>query len=213
MPLVQAAQGRGGWLKTTAVLTLSMVLVTGAWGAIIAAAGRAFAATVGNAKFQTDAMRVVVPIMGGVMLLVALSELGVVPRLLPDLPHALSPAAEARVRASRGRYRQVATLGLGIAATFGIVCSRSTYVALIVYVAAIGSIAYGVLAMAAYGAGMALSIALTALGVLQMSRSPRFMTWLAARQEAIHIAQGVVFAFLGAIPVWFFWARIALGLS
>jgi cytochrome c biogenesis protein CcdA len=188
-----------------------MVLVTGAWGAIIATAGRAFAATVGNAKFQTDAMRVVLPIMGGVMLIVALGELGVVPRLLPDLPHALSPAAEARVRASRGRYRQVAALGFSIAATFGIVCSRPTYVALIVYIAAVGSVAYGVLAMAVYGAGMALSIALTALGTLQMSRSPRLMAWLAARQEAIHVTQGIVFAFLGAVPIWFFWARNALG--
>src|SRR6266508_1113221 len=107
MPRVQASQSKGEWLKTTAVLTASMVLVTGVWGAIIAAVGGAFAATVGTTKFQGEAMRVVLPITGALMLIVALGELGVVRRLLPDLPHALGPTAQARLGASRGRYRQV----------------------------------------------------------------------------------------------------------
>ena len=107
---------------------------------------------------------------------------------------------------ARGRARP------GIASTFGIVCTRPTYLALILYVAGVGSVAYGVLALGAYGVGMALSIALTGLGALEASRSPRLMAWLESRREAIHVAQGVAFAFFGAVPIWFFWMRDALGL-
>ena len=205
MPLVQGAQGKSQWLKTTAVLSVSMTLVTALWGALIAAVGGTFAETVGGASFMDAAMRTVLPLMGLLMLIIALGELGLIRRLLPDLPHELSPSAEARVRRAGG-YWEVAVLGLGIAATFGIICTRPTYLALIVYVAATGSVAYGSLALGAYGVGMALSIALTAFGLLQASRSPRLVSWLAARQETIHIAQGIAFAFLGAVPIWFFWA-------
>jgi cytochrome c biogenesis protein CcdA len=145
------------------------------------------------------------------MLVIALGELGLVRRLLPDLPHALSPSAEERIEAAPGRYRRVAALGLGIASTFGIVCTRPTYLALILYVAGVGSVAYGALALGAYGVGMAVSIALTAFGALEASRSPRLAGWLATRQEAIHLAQGVAFAFFGAVPIWFFWLRDVLG--
>jgi cytochrome c biogenesis protein CcdA len=190
-----------------------MVLVTGLWGALIAAAGGAFAGVVGSPQFMRGMMGVVLPLMGLVMLVIALGELGLIPRLLPDLQHALGPAAEARVRVTGGRYRQVAVLGLAIAATFAIVCTRPTYLALLVYVAAVGSVPYGVLALGAYGLGHALSLALSALGLRQASRSARLMDWLAARREAIHVAQGVGFAFLGAIPIWFFFLSGALGLG
>ena len=212
LPLVQSAQGQGGWLKTTAVLTFSMVLVTALWGAVVAAVGGAFAETVGSPQFMGDAMRTVLPIMGLVLLVIALGELGLVRRLLPDFQHALSPAAEIRLRTAGDRYREVALIGLGVAATFGIVCTRPTYLALLVYVAAVGSASYGALALGIYGVGLALSIALSALGLLQVSRSDRLMTWLAARQEAIHVAQGMLLAALGAIPIWFFFLRNVLGL-
>ncbi len=114
--------------------------------------------------------------------------------------HAFRPTVEARVLRA-GHYREVAVLGLAIAATFGIICTQPPYLALIVYVAASGSVPYGSLALGTYGVGMALAIALTALGVLQASRSERLVRWLAARREAIHVAQGFAFAFLGAVPI------------
>jgi hypothetical protein len=46
--------------------------------------------------------------------------------------------------------------------------------------------------------------------VLQASRSERVACWLAERREAIHVAQGFAFAFLGAVPIWFFWASQVL---
>jgi cytochrome c biogenesis protein CcdA len=209
MPLVQGAQGKAGMLKTMAVLSASMALVTAIWGGLIAAVGGTIAQRVGSTSFMDAAMRLVLPSMGLVMLIIALGELGLIRRLLPDLPHELTRTAEQRVRTA-GHYREVAVLGLGIAATFGIFCTRPTYLALIVYVAATGSVAYGSLALGAYGVGMALSIALTALGLLQASRSERLVRWLAERREAIHLVQGLAFAFLGAVPIWFFWASQVL---
>lgn len=209
MPLVQGAQGKGEWLKTTAVLSVSMALVTAIWGALIAAVGGTIAQAVDNASFMDAAMRLVLPTMGLVMLIIALGELGVIPRLLPDLPHALRPTVDAQVPRA-GRYREAAVLGLAIAATFGIICPQPPYLALIVYVAATGSVPYGSLALGTYGVGMALAIALAALGVLQASRSERVACWLAERREAIHVAQGFAFAFLGAVPIWFFWASQVL---
>jgi cytochrome c biogenesis protein CcdA len=156
-------------------------------------------------------MRLVLPIMGLLMLIIALGELGLIRRLLPDLSHSLSPVVELSTGARGGRYWRVAGLGLAIATTFGIVCTRPTYLALIVYVATVGSVAYGALAMSVYGAGMGGSIALSALGLLQASRSARLQAWLSARMEAIHTLQGVAFAFFGAIPIWFFWLRYVLG--
>jgi hypothetical protein len=36
------------------------------------------------------------------------------------------------------------------------------------------------------------------------------MDWLAARRDALHIAQGILFATLGALVLVFFWVRYAV---
>jgi len=209
MPLVQAARDTGEWLKTAMVLSLSMALVTGIFGALIGAVGGALAATVDGPRVLGNAMGVVLPIIGLVMLIIALGELGLIPRLLPDLPHSLSSTIQTRIPRV-GRYGEVAVIGVAIAATFGIVCTQPPYLAVIAFAATSGSVVYGSLVLGAYGVGMALSIALTALGLRQANRSPRLAAWLATRQEALHVLQGVTFAFFGAVPIWFFWARSAL---
>jgi cytochrome c biogenesis protein CcdA len=56
------------------------------------------------------------------------------------------------------------------AATYGIVCPKPLYLALLVYVAVVGSMAYGALALAAYGLGLATAIALGGLILLPASR-------------------------------------------
>ena len=211
MPLVQAARDKGDWLKMAIVLSFSMALVTGIFGALIGALGGVLAATVDGPRVLGDAMGVVLPIMGLVMLIIALGELGLIPRLLPDLPHSLSATIETRIPRV-GRYGEVAVIGVAIAATFGIVCTQPPYLAVIAFAATTGSVVYGSLALGAYGMGMALSIALTALGLRQANRSPGLVSWLATRQEALHVLQGVAFAFFGAVPIWFFWARSALDL-
>ena len=101
-------------------------------------------------------------------------------------------------------------MGLWMAATFGIICPKPLYLALLVYVAVVGSAVYGALALGAYGLGPASSLALGGFILLPASRAARFNAWLAAREDAFHLVQGLVFAALGAVVVSFFWLRYAI---
>ena len=140
---------------------------------------------------------------GLLMVIIALGEMQLVPRLLPRVGLGRSSEDEA----PRGLYRQAAVLGASMAATFGICCTQPVYLALVVYVAVAGSMLYGALALGAYGLGLAVSVALLGLILRPASRAARFTTWLASRVEAFHLAQGLVFAFLGALTASFFWFR------
>jgi cytochrome c biogenesis protein CcdA len=104
----------------------------------------------------------------------------------------------------------VAAIGLWIAATFGIVCPKPLYLALLVYVALVGSMAYGALALGAYGLGLAASIGLGGYLLLGAGRAARFSAWLATHEEGFHLVQGVVFAVLGVLTVSFWLFRYSL---
>src|SRR4029079_15461648 len=125
-------------------------------------------------------------------------------RLLPSAPAApalaSSPVDDTSIVT---RYRSVAFTGVWIAATFSIVCPKALYLALLVYVAVVGSMAYGALVLGAYGLGVVAAIAHCGVGLLTASRGVRFRGWLAARAEGFHLIQGVVFAVLGALTVSF----------
>ena len=76
--------------------------------------------------------------------------------------------------------------------------------------ATVGSMAYGALALGAYGIGLALPIVLGGLAMVPANRSARLMGWMKAKRESIHIAQGVLLAFLGALVMAFFWIRYGI---
>src|SRR5439155_10140678 len=122
--------------------------------------------------------------------------------LFPDYRHLHTPPTAGR-RPTDGGYGGVVALGVTIAATFGIICTIQPYLALLVFVAVVGSVGYGVLALGAYGAGLASPIVLGGLAftLLPARRAARVWEWLAARRETIHLAQGVLFAFLGGLIV------------
>jgi cytochrome c biogenesis protein CcdA len=82
-------------------------------------------------------------------------------------------------------------------------------VALLVFVAVVGSVGYGVLALGAYGVGLASPIVLGGLAftMLPARSAARLRDWLAARSETIHLTQGVLFAFLGGLIVTYFAVR------
>jgi cytochrome c biogenesis protein CcdA len=210
VPLVRGAHAKKDWLKTALVLTGGMVLVTALFGAIVGAAGGAFSGLATSPRAMSLVMKPLLIGMGAVMLLIALGELGLVRRLLPEAHLATSPRGGAANSGGRAGYRRAGMLGLAIAGTFGIICTKPTYLALVVYVAALGSIGYGILAMGVYGLGLALPIVLGGLALLPADRSARFMDWLGARREGLHAAQGVLLAFLGALVVAFFWVRYAI---
>lgn len=204
MPLVQVAQGKRDWLKAVIVLGVSMAVVTAAWGAIVGAAGGALVEFVGSRRRMALILRPMMLGGGLVMLIIALGEFGLIRRLLPEFHPRVNLA-----HGGRGRgYGQVAAFGATIALTFGIICTLPPYMALLVYVAALGNAVYGFLALGAYGLGMTIPIALGGFALLPTTRSGRFAAWLAARTDAIHSLQGILFAFLGGAVVTFFWRYV-----
>ena len=209
MPLVQAADTKREWLKTIAVLGLSIVLVTALFGAILGAPASLLAGTVGARRTMSQLMQTTLIVTGVLMILVALGEMGLMRRLLPEARF----GAEPRGLSDRSRYRRAVVLGVSMAATFGITCPKVPYLALLLYVAVVGNVLYGALALAAYGLGLTLSIALAGLILLPAGRAARLNAWLAAHEEAFHVVQGFVFALVGAMSVAFFWFVYAVPLS
>jgi cytochrome c biogenesis protein CcdA len=205
MPLVQAARDKRDWLKTAAVLTASMVLVSALWGAIVGLPAATLAGTVGSRRALALIMQPTLIVTGLLMLVAALGELGLTRRLLPDIQLPERAAQGAADLAGVSPYRRALVLGLIAAATFGIVCNRPLYVVLLVYVALAGSVAYGALALGAYGAGLASSIGLVGFALLPASRSTRLLGWLGEQREALHIVQGLVLAAMGALSVVYYW--------
>jgi sulfite exporter TauE/SafE len=204
LPLVQAARDKRDWLRTAALLMLGMVLVSALWGALVGAPAAALAGTVGSRRVMGMIMQTTLLISGLVMLVVALGELGLARRLLPEI-HLPGPAAQRAANPAGGSpSRRVLMLGLTMGATFGIICNRPLYLVLLVYVALVGSMAYGALVLGAYGLGLSSSIVLAGLVLIPAGRSTRLVAWLTGRQEAFHIVQGLAFAGMGALSVsWF----------
>ena len=210
MPLVQAARNNREWLSTVAILALSSVLVAALFGAILGAPAAALAGTVGSKRTMGLIMQTTLVVTGILMMVVALGEMGLMRRLLPRLRFAPASAEGAPGATARGLYRQAAMVGVGMTATFGITCTQPLYLALLVYVALLGSMAYGALVLGAYGLGLAASVALSGLVLLPANRAARLNRWLAAHEEAFHFVQGLVFAVLGALTASFFYLRYAI---
>ena len=209
MPLVQAAPNRREWLKTIAVMGLCIVLVTIVFGAILGAPASLLAGTVGSRRTSSQIVQAALIATGILMMVVALGELALIRRFLPG-PSSASTSAEGTPETpARGVYRQAAVLGLSMAATFGIMCPKPLYLALLVYVALVGNILYGALALGAYGLGLVAALALTGLILVPAGRAARLSGWLTAHQERFHFIQGFAFAFLGAMSVAF-WVRYTL---
>ena len=210
MPLVQAARTSRDWLKTVAVLTLCMVAVAALFGVMLSAPASLLAGIIGSRRLMSQIMQPTLLVTGILMIVVALGEIGLIRRLLPRVHFAPAPAGVPIDISSRARYRRAAIMGLWMAATYGIICPKPLYLALLVYVAVVGSAAYGALALGAYGLGLATSVALGGFILLPVSRVTRLNAWLAAREDGFHLVQGLVFAVFGALAVAFFWLRYTI---
>jgi cytochrome c biogenesis protein CcdA len=210
MPLAQASRTNRDWLKTVAVLGLCMVAVTALFGVLISAPAGLLAGIVGSRRAMSAVMQPTLVATGILMIVVAMGELGLIRRLLPSAHFGPTPAEAAADTGSGPRYRRAALMGLWMAGTFGIICPKPLYLALLVYVAVVGSAAYGALALGAYGLGLASTVALSGLIFKRVSRAARFNAWMAAREEGFHLVQGLVFAALGAMAAAFFWVRYAI---
>jgi cytochrome c biogenesis protein CcdA len=210
MPLAQASETKRDWLKTVAVLGLCMVAVTALFGVIVSAPAGLTAGIVGSRRTMSQIMQPTLVVTGILMVVVAMGEVGLIRRLLPSAHFGPAPADAVVDTSSGTRYRRAALMGLWMAATFGIICPKPLYLALLVYVAVVGSVLYGALALGAYGLGLVTSVALVGLILRPAGRAARFNTWLASREEAFHLVQGLVFAVLGAMTASFFWLRYGI---
>lgn len=207
MPLVQAAQTKREWLKTVAILGLCSVLVSIAFGVMLGAPASLLAGTVGSRRAMSQIMQTALVGIGVLMIVVAMGELGLTRRLLPSLRFGLTSSDDGPATTARGLYRQAAVVGVTMAASFGICCTQPVYLALLVYVAVVGSALYGAAALGAYGLGLATSVALVGLMLRPVGRAARFGAWAASHEGAFHLVQGLVFAVLGALTASFFWLR------
>jgi cytochrome c biogenesis protein CcdA len=213
IPLAQAAGNNRNWLKTVAVLGICMVAVTALFGVILSAPASLLAGVVGSRRTMSQIMQPTLVATGILMVVVAMGEVGLIRRLLPSAHFGPTPANAVATTSPRARYRRAAMMGLWMAATFGIICPKPLYLALLVYVAVIGSALYGALALGAYGLGLATTVALSGFILLPASRAARFNAWMADRQEGFHLVQGLVFATLGAMTVAFFWLKYTIPAS
>jgi cytochrome c biogenesis protein CcdA len=205
--MVQTVRKTGDWLKTVAVLGLSMVVVAGLFGVIISAPASLLAGIVGSRHLMSQIMQLTIIAVGILLIVIAMGELGLIRRLLPLAHLPTAPVDASADMSPRARYRRAAWMGAWMAATFGVICPKPLYVALLVYVAVVGSPVYGVLALGTYGLGLAASVAVGGLILLPTRRAARFNRWLGAREEAFHFVQGLVFAVAGAMAIAFFWLR------
>jgi cytochrome c biogenesis protein CcdA len=210
VPMVQEARTNREWLKTVAVLALCMVAVTALFGVLISTPASLLAGIVGSRRTMSQVMQPTLVATGVLMVIAAMGELGLIRRLLPSLHRAPSTVDVAIEGRPRRRYRRAAIMGLWMAGTFGIICPKPLYLGLLVYVAVIGSAAYGALALGAYGLGLATTVAVSGLVLMRASRAARFNAWMAAREEGFHLIQGLVFAGLGAMAIAFFWLRYTI---
>jgi cytochrome c biogenesis protein CcdA len=207
LPMVQTVRNTRDWLKTVAVLGLSMVVVAALLGVIISAPSSVLAGLVGSRHVMSNIMRLTIISVGVLMVIVAMGELGLIRRLLPSMHFRPAPVDASADLSPRTRYRRAAWMGALMAASFGILCPKPLYVALLVYVAIAGNPVYGALALGTYGLGLATSVAVGGLILLPTSRQARLNRWLGAREEAFHVVQGLVFAAAGAMAITFFWLR------
>ena len=210
LPMVKTVRNSRDWLKTVAVLGLCMVIVTALFGMIVSAPASLLAGIIGSRRTMSQIMQPTLIAVGVLLIIVAMGELGLIRRLLPSAHLSAAPVDDAAEISARTRYRRAAWMGFWMAATFGVICPKPLYVALLVYVAVVGSPVYGALALGVYGLGLAASVAVSGLLLLPASRAARFNTWLAAREEGFHVVQGVVFAATGALAVAFFWLKYVI---
>jgi cytochrome c biogenesis protein CcdA len=210
VPLAQEARTDREWLKTAGVLVLSMVAVTALFGVLLSAPASLFAGIIGSRRTMSQILQPTIIATGILMVVAAAGELGLIRRLLPSMHAAPGPVEVPTDGGPRTRYRRAAIMGLLMAATFGIICPKPLYLGLLVYVAVVGSAAYGALALGAYGLGLASSVALGGLVLIRVSRAARFNAWLASREETFHLVQGIVFAALGAMAFSFSWLKYTI---
>ena len=119
-------------MKTVAVLVLCMIAVTALFGVLLSAPASLLGGIVGSRRTMSLIMKPTLVVTGILMIVVALGEFGLIRRLLPQVHFAPAPPGAPADISPRSRYRRAAIMGVWMAATFGLICPKPLYLALLV---------------------------------------------------------------------------------
>src|SRR2546425_6757954 len=153
-PLVQEAKTRRRWMAVLGLFTGALLAVLGVFGAAMAWAGSAMAATVTTPWAREAIASVTLSGLGLLALAIALGELGLARPLLPRLTTAPAEGAP-----TGSLTRRALAIALGFGATMAIFSPLSAYALVIGWVAAQQSAWLGAVTLMAYGLGLMVPLA------------------------------------------------------
>ena len=203
-PLVQEANTRRRWLGILGLFTAVLLAVLAVFGALMAWAGSAVAARVTTPHAREVIASIALSILGLFALAIALGELGLARRLLPQI--ATTPEG----LGSGGLSKRTMAIALGFGATMAIFSPLSAYALVIGWVAAQQSAWLGAATLAAYGLGLMVPLAI--LGTLAAGRGEGTGFDAAVWQERARRVSGVSLALAGGflLSMWTLRATWAL---
>ena len=204
-PLVQEAKTRRRWMAVLGLFTGALLAVLGVFGAAMAWAGSAVAATVTTPWAREAIASVTLSGLGLLALAIALGELGLARPLLPRLTTAPAEGAP-----TGSLTRRALAIALGFGATMAIFSPLSAYALVIGWVAAQQSAWLGAVTLMAYGLGLMVPLAVA--GTLAAGRSGRAGTDALAFQHRVSVVSGVSLALAGGflLSMWTLRATWAL---
>jgi cytochrome c biogenesis protein CcdA len=204
-PLVQEAKGRRRWLATLGVFTGALVAVLALFGAAMGWAGAAIVAQVTTPWAREALASVALTVLGGLALVIALGELGLVRPLLPRVT--VGPGAA--LAGSPSLTRRALVIALVFGATMAIFSPLSAYALMIGWVAAQQSPWLGGVTLAAYGLGLVVPLAVA--GTVATGRGPASGP-APSFQERVRLVSGVSLATAGGflLSIWTLRATWAL---
>src|SRR5918996_2577539 len=206
-PLVQEAKSKRRWLVILGVMTGTLLVVLGIFGAAMAWAGSAVAARVTTPWAREAIASAALTVVGLLALAVALGELGLSRPLLPRVTTVPGPVSTG----SGGLARRGVVIALVFGCTMAIFSPLSVYALIIGWVAAQQSIWLGAATLMAYGLGLMLPLAVA--GTLAVT--PGAAATSAAFQERVRLVGGASLAAAGGfmLAIWTLKATWALVLS
>jgi cytochrome c biogenesis protein CcdA len=195
-PLVQEAKSKRRWLATLGVMTGTLLVVLGVFGAAMAWAGSAVAARV-TAPWAREAIAsAALTVVGGLALAAALGELGLSRPLLPRVTTMPGPVPTG----PGSLLRRSIVIALAFGCSMAIFSPLSAYALILGWVAAQQSLWLGAVTLMAYGLGLMLPLAVAGM----LAVTPGDAATSAAFQERVRIVGGASLAAAGGflLAIW-----------
>jgi cytochrome c biogenesis protein CcdA len=203
-PLVQEAKSKRRWLVILGVMTGTLLVVLGVFGAAMAWAGSTVAARVTTPWAREAIASTALTVVGLLALAAGMGELGLSRPLLPRVTTLPGPVATG----AGGLARRALVIALTFGSTMAIFSPLSAYALVVGWVAAQQSVWLGAVTLMAYGLGLMLPLAVA--GTLAVT--PGGAATSAAFQERVRLVGGASLAAAGGflLAIWTLKATWAL---